>query len=180
MPAFGAQGTQRPFFFSSQGHFDWLMPLDWLRALSRLQHPLNTRVLRAMAAGTFQQTCTGENQHYWSKRRISNQTSSCKKPQIQPKIWITNLILGSRGSSVPASLAIGHGRVPRRSSILNRVSLACALKCWTAVSHCEKRESSFNFANNASMAASARQERLAGSAVATTPYGCVCTSEHWV
>lgn len=128
------------------------MLLDWLRALPPLRHPLKTSDGRGHIPANLHR----RNQHYWSKRRISNQTSSCKKPQIQAKIWITNLIPSSGGSSVPASLAIGRFLVAPPSST---AALARAPKCWTAASHCEKRESSFHFANNASMAACARQER---------------------
>lgn len=49
------RGPKGLFFSFPRGRFDWFMLPDWL-----LQHPLNTRVLRAVAVGTFQQTCTGE------------------------------------------------------------------------------------------------------------------------
>lgn len=124
--------------------------------------------------GTFQQTCTGKSQPR-TKPGISNQTSSRKKPQIQPKIWITNLILSSRGSTVPA--VFGYWPLLCSSSLLHhslRLSLARTRKCWTAVSRCERRESSFNLANNASIAASAISAAKAASAVMTTPRGSVC------
>lgn len=91
--------------------------------------------------------------------RTNNVTSSRKttnfrwaqleeKVQIQPKIWIKTLILNSRGSDLTRNSAwpLLYSSLPFLSCLSLSVtpflsfslSLACCLKFWTAVSHCEK------------------------------------------
>lgn len=110
----------------------------------------------------FPQTHTHKQDDIIAQDRISDGPSLRKKPQIQPKIWIKNLILNSGGSDLSCCgvwlLAIAPFLIALSLSLpfSSFLSLELALSNFGQLFHTVKRgESSFNFANNASVCASA-------------------------
>lgn len=167
---------------------------DWLTALSVAGTRHNA--LWIPSNGHFSLSLCPTNVHtrtirqHCAKPRISDELSLRKKPQIQPKIWIKILIHNSGGcdltrsvnwlsATAPLLIALLLSLAPSPFSLSHSLPLSNFGQLFHTV---KKGESSFNFANNASLSASAMSEWLAQQKLSLLWWQAhmvsVCTSKH--